>query len=222
VTAAARHVRGRFITLEGVEGVGKSTNLAFVAGYLRNAGKSVVVTREPGGVPIAECIRDVLLATDGEPLPAITELLLMFAARAAHLAELIRPELDRGHWVVCDRFTDASYAYQGSGRGLPSSIIEQLEALVQGHLRPDLTLLLDADWDVTRGRRDSRGVRDRFELEDRAFFERVRAGYLARARLDPGRIKLIDANRPLAGVQSEIVAALAGLLPVASLQRIRT
>jgi dTMP kinase len=222
VTGAAKPARGRFITLEGVEGVGKSTNLAFVAGYLGSAGKSVVVTREPGGVPIAERIRDMLLAVDGEPLPAITELLLMFAARAAHLAELIRPELDRGKWVVCDRFTDASYAYQGSGRGLSSSAIEQLETLVQGRLRPDLTLLLDADWDVTRGRRDTRGVRDRFELEDRAFFERVRGGYLARARLDPGRIKLIDASRPLVNVQSEIAAALAGLMPVDSLKRIRT
>lgn len=202
---------GRFITLEGIEGVGKSTNLAFVADYLRRAGKSVVVTREPGGVPVAERIRDVLLAADGQP-PPITELLLLFAARAAHLVQLIRPGLESGSWIVCDRFTDASYAYQGAGRGLPDEMIAHLEALVQGDFRPHLTLLLDADWSVTRSRRDARGVSDRFELEDRAFLERVRAGYLARARENPGRIKLIDANRPIASVQNDIGSVLADFI----------
>ena len=135
MTATGSAVRGRFITLEGIEGVGKSTNLTFVADYLRQAGKPVVVTREPGGVPIAERIRDVLLAANGQPVPPVTELLLMFAARSAHLAQLIRPQLDQGQWVVCDRFTDASYAYQGAGRGLPEAAIRDLEVLVQGSFR---------------------------------------------------------------------------------------
>jgi dTMP kinase len=205
---------GRFITLEGIEGVGKSTNLSFVADYLRRAGKTVVVTREPGGVPAAERIRDLLLAADGPPVPPMTELLLMFAARAAHLTQLIRPELDRGRWIVCDRFTDASYAYQGAGRGLPDSAIEHLEAIVQGDFRPDLTILLDANWLMIRSRREKRGARDRFELEDEEFFERVRAGYLARALLAPDRIKIIDASPPLTEVQAEIGATLADLIAV--------
>lgn len=215
MTATSSAVRGRFITLEGIEGVGKSTNLTFVADYLRQAGKPVVVTREPGGVPIAERIRDVLLAANGQPVPPVTELLLMFAARSAHLAQLIRPQLDQGQWVVCDRFTDASYAYQGAGRGLPEATIRDLEVLVQGSFAPDLTLLLDAGWDVTRSRRDSRGVRDRFELEDRSFFERVRAAYLVRAQLDRARIKIIDASRTVDQVQSELVTALSGFLSTA-------
>ncbi len=204
--------RGRFITLEGIEGVGKSTNLAFVANYLRRAGKTVIMTREPGGVPVAERIRDVLLTTDREPVPPLSELLLMFAARAAHLAQLIRPELDRGHWVVCDRFTDASYAYQGGGRGLPAHAIAELEALVQGALRPDLTLLLDADWNSTLERRDHRGAHDRFEREGPEFFGRVRNAYLERARNDPRRIRVIDASRAVEAVQADIGAALADFL----------
>jgi dTMP kinase len=204
--------RGRFITLEGIEGVGKSTNLAFVADYLRRAGKTVIITREPGGVPVAERIREVLLAAGREPLPPLSELLLMFAARAAHLVQLIRPELERGHWVVCDRFTDASYAYQGAGRGVPEQAIADLETLVQGDLRPDLTLLLDAAWDATLSRRDHRGVRDRFEGEGQEFFRRVRAGYLARAQADRLRMKVIDASRPVDSVQADIVAALADFL----------
>ena len=212
--AAVRAARGRFITLEGVEGVGKSTHLVFVADCLRRAGKSVVMTREPGGVPIAERIREVLLATDGQPMPPVSELLLMFAARAVHLEQLILPELDRGQWVVCDRFTDASYAYQGAGRGLPEAVIKDLEALVQGRFRPDLTLLLDADWSTTRGRRDSRGVRDRFELEDAAFCERVRAAYLARARHDPVRMRIIDASRTVDRIQSDLAAVVADFVSI--------
>lgn len=201
--------RGRFITLEGIEGVGKSTNLAFVADYLRHTGKHVVVTREPGGVPVAERIRELILAPSDSSVPPMTELLLMFAARAAHLSELILPELRQGHWVVCDRFTDASYAYQGAGRGLGDEAIKSLEYLVQRGFQPDLTLLLDADWETTRRRCDRRGVRDRFEQEDREFFERVRAAYLGRARLEPRRFCVVDASRDVAQVQSDLAAILA-------------
>lgn len=196
--------RGRFITLEGVEGVGKSTNLQFVADHLRRAGRTVVVTREPGGVPCAERIRDVLLAGDAGSMPAMSELLLMFAARAAHLEELILPALAAGSWVVCDRFTDASYAYQGAGRGLPEAFIGQLEQAVQGDLRPDLTLLLDADLEATGRRRAQRGVTDRFEREDGEFFRRVRAGYLARAVAHPDRVRVVSASEPLAIVQARL------------------
>lgn len=195
--------RGRLITLEGIEGVGKSTHLAFVANELRAAGRKVVVTREPGGVPVGERIREVLLAA-GTPVPPMSELLLMFAARAAHLDELVRPALGRGEWVVCDRFTDASYAYQGAGRGLGAAPVAVLEQLVQGNLRPDLTLLLDADWDATRARRERRGVTDRFELEGEAFTGRVRSEYLRRAAAEPGRIRVIDAAGDLGEVQAAL------------------
>ncbi|GIK34071.1 MAG: hypothetical protein AMXMBFR45_19730 [Gammaproteobacteria bacterium] len=209
MTAASEHPgRGAFITLEGVEGSGKSTNLAFVAERLRAAGKTVVMTREPGGVPVAERIREVLLAGDPGSMPPLTELLLMFAARAAHLRELVWPALEQGQWVVCDRFTDASYAYQGGGRGLPVTLIASLEASVQGAFRPDLTLLLDASWQGTRTRRDQRGTADRFELEGRDFFDRVRACYLDRARGEPGRFRVIDAGCELPEVQEALSRAL--------------
>ena len=204
--------RGRFVTLEGPEGVGKSTNLAFVAQWLRAAGVDVVTTREPGGVPLAERIRQVLLAVDGTPMPPVSELLLMFAARAAHLAELVWPALERGQWVVCDRFTDATYAYQGGGRRLGTSTIAALETAVQGDFRPDLTLLLDASWTGTRERRRQRGAVDRFELEGRDFYDRVRATYLARAAAEPGRMRVVDAEQPLGEVQARLAAELAGLL----------
>ncbi len=204
--------RGRFITLEGIEGVGKSTNLRFVADYIRRAGKDVVLTREPGGVPVAERIRAILLANDDRHLPPMTELLLMFAARAAHLNELIWPALDRGQWVVCDRFTDASYAYQGGGRGLSAAAIADLEVMVQGNFRPDLTLLLDADWTATRDRRIRRAVQDRFEREDGDFFDRVRAGYLERARIEPMRFRVIDASRSVDEVQAEAAVVLGRVL----------
>ncbi|MCC7257444.1 MAG: dTMP kinase [Gammaproteobacteria bacterium] len=206
--------RGRFVTLEGIEGVGKSTHLEFVAGTLRAAGLAVVVTREPGGVPLAERIREILLAPGEIALPPMSELLLMFAARAAHVAELIAPSLAAGTWVVCDRFTDASYAYQGAGRGLPEPVIAQLEAAVQNGLHPDLTLLLDADWEATRLRRAKRGASDRFEREDAAFFGRVRAGYLARALAEPQRIRVIDASGGIdtvqAGIRNELAAFMQG------------
>ena len=196
--------RGKFITVEGVEGVGKSTNLGYVVSRLRDSGRVVVATREPGGTVVAEKIRDVLLHSADGSISDICELLLMFAARASHLRELINPALERGDWVVCDRFTDASYAYQGGGRGIADDGIAQLETLVQGSLRPDLTLLLDAPPEVTLQRRKARGVTDRFESEQSAFFDRVKAKYRERAANYPGRIKLIDASGSLADVQERL------------------
>lgn len=196
--------RGHLITLEGIEGVGKSTNLEFIAEHLRRTGKDVVVTREPGGVPVAERIRDLLLSTEAGPISPMTELLLIFAARAAHLEELIRPALHAGRWVLCDRFTDASYAYQGAGRGLPAAAIQVLENLVQDRLRPDLTFLLDAGPEATQLRRERRGVSDRFERQDPAFFARVRQAYLALAQRHPDRFRVVDASRPVSGVQAQI------------------
>ncbi len=203
-------MRGRFITVEGIEGVGKSTNLSFIETWLHNRGLDVVVTREPGGTMLAESIRALLLDSPRGSVPDMAELLLMFAARASHLTELIVPSLEAGCWVVSDRFTDASYAYQGAGRGLGDAPVAMLESLVQGSLRPDLTLLLDASPGSTASRRAARGSDDRFEQEDHEFFQRVRAAYLRRAAAEPGRIKCIDASQPLAQVQNEI----AGLLEV--------
>jgi dTMP kinase len=201
-------VAGRFITLEGIEAVGKSTNLHFVADRLRKAGKPVLVTREPGGVSIAEKIREILLHSDRGAIDAMTELLLMFAARSAHVHGLLTPELARGRWVVCDRFIDATYAYQGAGRGVPIEIIDRLRELVIGAFAPDLTLVLDAPLDVSHSRRGERKVADRFEREDDAFFCRVRDGYLARAAAEPERIRVIDASRSLTAVQADIATAL--------------
>lgn len=196
--------RGRFITLEGGEGVGKSTNLAFVAAQLEAAGIDVEQTREPGGTPLAERIRDVIVAPSGEPVPPIAELLLIFAARALHIEGRIRPTLEAGRWILCDRFTDASYAYQGAGRGLGEGPVRWLEAQVQGELRPDLTILLDADPAIGLARAGARGAADRFEQERLEFFSRVRAGYLARAAAEPGRFRIVDASRPLDKVQADI------------------
>ncbi len=190
--------RGKFITIEGGEGVGKSTQIAALREYLSNCGVRVVVTREPGGTPRAERIRELLLERSAEPMPPTCELLLMFAARATHLANVIEPALARGEWVVCDRFTDATYAYQGAGRGMDVQQIATLERLVQGTLRPDLTLLLDTPLEVSAARAHQRnatsGISDRFEREQRDFFERVRAGYLQRAQAEPERFAIIDAS----------------------------
>lgn len=203
---------GRFITLEGGEGVGKSTNLAFMRELLAGRGVETVVTREPGGTPVAERIRLLLLETGAEPVGEVAELLLIFAARDQHLRQVIRPALQRGAWVLCDRFTDASYAYQGGGRGMDVNTIACLEQLVQGGLRPDLTLLLDAPVAVSIARTAQRGGSpDRFESEKQDFFERVRAAYLQRAAADSGRYRVIDAGRPLAAVQADIAAAMQGL-----------
>jgi dTMP kinase len=188
--------RGRFLTIEGIEGVGKTTQVARLSHYLAERGIDHVVTREPGGTPYAEKIRDLVLRPRDETLPPAAELLLMFAARAVHLANQIEPVLNAGRWVVCDRFTDATYAYQGAGRGMSQADIRFLETLVQGALRPDLTLLLDVPVDVGLERsrqRDAGGVRDRFDSEQAEFFERVREGYLSRARAEPRRMAIIDA-----------------------------
>ena len=206
--ASSTTARGRFITVEGIEGVGKSTNLRFVANELRRAGHAVVESREPGGTPLGERIRELLLSPDTRIAP-LTEALLMFAARSTHLDEVIKPALNSGKWVVCDRFTDASHAYQGGGRGLAAATIETLAALVQGHLRPDLTLLLDAPLKVSQERQAGRRHRDRFEQESAEFFGRVRSAYLDLAARDAARVRLIDAARPLADVQEDIRRALA-------------
>ncbi|MGB5623365.1 MAG: dTMP kinase [Gammaproteobacteria bacterium] len=197
-------MNGKFITLEGIEGVGKSTNLRFVATLLQERGHEVVVTREPGGTPLAERVREILLDHADEAVPPLAELLLMFAGRAIHLENQIRPALQRDCWVVCDRFTDATYAYQGGGRGQSTERIAELELWVQRDFRPDLTLLLDADPAVGLGRAGRRGESDRFEIERRDFFSRVRETYLARARAEPARMRVIDASLPLAAVQDKI------------------
>ena len=196
----------RFITLEGGEGVGKSTNVALVVELIRQAGHRVVATREPGGTPLAEQIRDLLLDVREEVVADKTELLLIFAARAQHLSQVIRPALQRNEWVVCDRFTDASYAYQGGGRGMDQDTIAALEQLVHGDLQPDLTIYLDVPVEISLQRISGR-PHDRFEREQTGFFERVRASYLERAKAD-GRFRVIDAQQDLAAVQSQIRKAL--------------
>lgn len=200
--------RGRLITLEGIEGVGKSTHLKFICERLRARGFTVIETREPGGTPEADEIRATLLKVRGGAFEPMAELLLMFAARALHVDRLIRPALTAGTWVVCDRFTDASYAYQGGGRGIPAARIAQLERLVLKGLKPDLTLLLDARTEVGMTRVRERGGLDRFEQERDEFFKRVRRVYLARARHEPRRIVTVDAGRGLSEVQTEIGAVL--------------
>ncbi|HGM5579485.1 TPA: dTMP kinase [Pseudomonas putida] len=203
---------GLFITLEGPEGAGKSTNREYLAARLREQGVDVVMTREPGGTPLAERIRELLLAPSDEAMAVDTELLLMFAARAQHLAEVIRPALARGAVVLCDRFTDATYAYQGGGRGVPVERIAVLEDFVQGGLRPDLTLVFDLPVEVGLARAAARGRLDRFEQEGKAFFEAVRQAYLQRAAQAPGRYSLLDAGQPLEAVQRAIDALLPGIL----------
>lgn len=203
---------GLFITLEGPEGAGKTTNRDYLAAGLRAAGCEVVLTREPGGTPLAERIRELLLAPSSEPMAVDTELLLVFAARAQHLAEVIRPALAHGAVVLCDRFTDASYAYQGGGRGVPEARIATLENFVQGDLHPDLTLVFDLPVEVGLARAAARGRLDRFELEGRAFFEAVRQAYLRRAAGDPARYRVVDAGRPLAEVQRSLDDLLPQLL----------
>ena len=200
---------GLFITLEGPEGAGKSTNREYLAERLTSAGCDVLLTREPGGTPLAERIRELLLTPSAEPMAADTELLLVFAARAQHLAQVIRPALAAGKVVLCDRFTDATYAYQGGGRGLSLERIALLEGFVQGSLRPDLTLVFDLPVEVGLARAAARGRLDRFEQEAQDFFEAVRQAYLARAPQTPARYRLLDAAQPLAAVQAQ----LDGLLP---------
>lgn len=200
--------RGCFITLEGGEGVGKSTNLAFAREHLQSRGIDPLVTREPGGTPMAEEIRALLLARREELVDPIAELLMIFAARAQHLYRLILPALETGRWVLCDRFTDATYAYQGGGRGVSMNAIATLEALVQGELRPDLTVLLDMPVATGLERAGNRSHPDRFESEEEVFFRRVRSTYRARADAAPGVYRLVDASQPLAAVQRDIAAVL--------------
>jgi dTMP kinase len=202
---------GRFVTMEGIEGVGKSTQVARLSEALKSLGVAHVVTREPGGTPLAESIRDVVLTAREETLPPTAELLLMFAARAVHLANHIEPNLRAGRWVICDRFTDATYAYQGGGRQLRMSSIGELESMVQGTLRPHLTLLLDAPVEnaLARARRRNAGSpEDRFERERNEFFERVRSVYRARAAAEPDRIAIIDATGSIDEVGARILEQL--------------
>ena len=204
--------KGLFITLEGGEGAGKSTQMAYVEECLKKAGKTVRVTREPGGTALSESIRELLLDHRQTAMNSDTELLLMFAARAQHIAELIRPTLEAGEWVLCDRFTDATYAYQGGGRGIEMNRIAALEDWVQGELRPDLTLLLDLPIDVGMSRAGERGELDRFEREKQDFFERVRKTYLDMAKQHPDRYRIVDASLDIPQVQAQIDAILAPVL----------
>ncbi len=208
-------VRGRFITFEGIEGVGKSTQLAHAALHLQGRGIDPLLTREPGGTPLAEQLRNLVLEPRDEPITATAELLIIFAARASHVAGKIRPALRRGRWVLCDRFTDATEAYQGGGRDLSVAWIRQLAKIAHPRLTPDLTILLDAPPAIALGRMEKRGLRlDRIETEDVAFFERVRRGYLAIAEREPGRVRLIDATaneqQVAAAVARELDTCLSG------------
>ncbi len=204
MTAMNKTAKGRFITVEGGEGAGKSSNLAFIQSLIETAGKQVLFTREPGGTPLGEAIRELLLGHKHTGMADDTELLLMFAARAEHLQQKILPALERGIWVLCDRFTDASFAYQGAGRGLSLEKIAKLQQFVQGTLRPDLTLLLDVPVDTGLQRAGMRSEPDRFESENRDFFEKVRAGYLQIATQEPDRVQVIDASPALEIVQDQI------------------
>jgi dTMP kinase len=205
--------KGKFITLEGGEGVGKTTNVPFVKNYLQSLNVPVVVTREPGGTQLAEKIRELLLHANGETVTSHAEILLIFAARAQHLNHVIKPALAIGHWVLCDRFTDATYAYQGGGRGMSLEAISWLENFVQDDLRPDLTLLLDVPVETGMARAKNRGGGlDRFESEHCQFFNQVRQVYLQQAQQCPGRIKVIKADQTLDAVQKAIVEALKPLL----------
>lgn len=203
---------GRFITLEGGEGAGKTTCITHVRQRITDAGISLVVTREPGGTPVSEKIRDLLLDKKNTDIQADTELLLMFAAREQHLDELIRPALQRGDWVLCDRFTDATHAYQGGGRGIPSERISALEDWTQRGLKPDLTLLLDLPVETGLERAGQRSTPDRFESENLQFMQKVRESYRAIAASEPDRVKVIDASLPLDDVLGQIDAVMDKIL----------
>ncbi len=208
----SKDLQGRFITVEGTEGVGKSTNINFLCQLLKDKGIEIVLTREPGGTPLAEELRELLLTPREERVSQDTELLLMFAARAQHIENVIRPALARGAWVISDRFTDATFAYQGGGRGVEVESIRLLESLVQHGLHPDLTLLLDLDVEVGLQRASARSTPDRFEQEKVDFFGKVRAAYLERAKNEPNRFAVIDASCAIEEVQSQISAAVSEYL----------
>ncbi|HVL36208.1 MAG TPA: dTMP kinase [Burkholderiales bacterium] len=199
--------RGKFITVEGVDGAGKSTHLQFIADAVASAsGRHAIVTREPGGTDLAERLRQAILA---EPMSPLAETLLIVAARAEHVARVIVPALEAGSWVVCDRFDDATLAYQGAGKGVPTELIERLAAAAHPGLRPDRTVLFDCPYEVARQRLNASGkALDRFEREDRAFFERVREAYLARARAEPVRIRVIDATADVVSIRKRLEQAL--------------
>ena len=201
--------RGRFITFEGIDGAGKSTHIDFVTSLLKDAGRSVVSTREPGGTPLGEKLRDLLLH---EKMHLETEALLMFASRREHIAQVIEPALARGEWVLSDRFTDASFAYQGGGRGMDRTKMEQLEQWVHPHLQPDLTLLFDVPLDVARARLDATRTLDKFEQEQADFFARCRNEYLRRAAACPDRIVVIDSTRSIDAVREALLLALEKLV----------
>ena len=202
---------GKFITFEGIEGVGKSTNIAHLTQALQDRGIKVLTTREPGGTPMAERIRDLVAEHGDEAMPDIAELLLVFAARALHVNNVIEPALSAGTWVICDRFTDSSRAYQGGGRGLPQDDINRLAEWVHGDLRPDLTILLDAPVEIGMSRAGRRNQLDRFESEQGEFFERVRAAYLQLAENEPQRFIVVDATQELAVVRNTIEQIAASL-----------
>jgi len=201
-----------FVTLEGCEGVGKTSNMKFIKSLLEAKGIAFIETREPGGTSLGEALRAMLLGDDFKGMADDTELMLMFAARAEHVAQVIRPALEKKQWVLCDRFTDATYAYQGGGRQLDMQRIQGLENWVLGDLRPDLTILLDAPIAVGRERAGKRSAPDRFEQEQDAFFNRVRNTYLARAKDEPGRIKVVDACGDLLSVEKQINKILSSIL----------
>ena len=203
---------GKFITIEGIEGVGKSTNIRHLVNAIENAGLAVLTTREPGGTPMAERIRELVAEHGDEPMPDVAELLLVFASRALHVNNVIRPALAAGTWVICDRFTDSSRAYQGGGRGLPPENIDRLAEWVHGDLVPDLTILLDAPVETGMERAGRRGDPDRFESEQSDFFERVRATYLQLAEAHPERFVIVDATESLDAVQNRIDDIAAALL----------
>lgn len=198
----------KFLTLEGVDGAGKSTHIEFIADAVRTKGGHVIVTREPGGTDLAERLRQAILA---EPMTPVLETLLIFAARADHVARVIRPALEAGHWVVCDRFTDATAAYQGAGKGVSADLIARLAEAAHPGLKPDRTLVFDCPYDVARARLFNAGrTLDRFEREQQDFFERVRAAYLGIAKAEPGRVRVIDASKDAGAVREQIKSALAG------------
>jgi len=197
--------QGKFISIEGVEGVGKSTNIEAIKKFLEVKKIDFVVTREPGGTVLSEKIREPLLQVNNEAPGEMTELLLIFASRAQHLEKVIRPALENGIWIICDRFTDATYAYQGGGRGLKTSVIAELESMVLGELRPDLTIILDLDPETGLARAKERGELDRFENEKDEFFNKVRSAYLDIARSNPDRCFVIDASQNIEQVSADII-----------------
>jgi len=215
LSGSEHHAKGLFITIEGVEGGGKTTNIPYIQQTLealKADDQKIVLTREPGGTKIGEAIRSILLSLDLPSMHSDTELLLMFAARSEHIRTIIEPALDQGHWVICDRFTDASYAYQGGGRGVELSRIAELENFVQGSLRPDFTILFDLDAETGLGRARKRAELDRFELEDINFFNRIRSQYLKMAEAEPERYRLVRADQPLELVQQQLQWVLSDMI----------